>query len=284
MTALAQRLASLQKQAGIPLAAKPHPTSGADRGSQTHQAQVAQLRRLLGMRPKAMTPFLSSDRRLEGEEIAPGLRYLEHWQACTPPPDMLRLAALRHEDVASDRVLAFDTETTGLAGGTGTRAFMIGAGDWKDGRLRIRQLLITTMVAETAMLTEFARWLAPETVLLSYNGKSYDRPLLTTRYTLSRLPDPLPGLAHLDLLHPVRRFYRGVWENCRLATVERELLGVMREDDLPGSEAPAAWLHYLRGGSAEKLRRVAHHNAQDLSSLAGLLLHLESLNDAACLA
>ena len=86
------------------------------------------------------------------------------------------------------------------------------------------------------------------------------------------------------LLHPVRRFYRGVWENCRLATVERELLGVMREDDLPGSEAPAAWLHYLRGGSAEKLRRVAHHNAQDLSSLAGLLLHLESLNDAACLA
>ena len=248
------------------------------------RAQVAQLRRLLGMRPRALTPFLSSDRRLEGEEIAPGLRYLELWQACTPPPDMLRLAALRHEDVASDRVLAFDTETTGLAGGTGTRAFMIGAGDWKDGCLRIRQLLMTTMAAETAMLSEFARWLVPETVLLSYNGKSYDRPLLTTRYTLSRLPDPLRGLAHLDLLHPVRRFYRGVWENCRLATVERELLGVMREDDLPGSEAPAAWLHYLRGGSAEKLRRVAHHNAQDLSSLAGLLLHLESLNDAACLA
>ena len=64
---------------------------------------------------------------------------------------------------------------------------MIGAGDWKDGRLRIRQLLMTTMAAETAMLSEFARWLAPETVLLSYNGKSYDRPLLTTRYTLSRL-------------------------------------------------------------------------------------------------
>ena len=141
MTALAQRLASLQKQAGI--SAKLPPATGADRGTPTHQAQVAQLRRLLGMRPRALTPFLSSDRRLEGEEIAPGLRYLEHWQTCSPPPEMLRLEALRHEDVAPEQILAFDTETTGLAGGTGTRAFMIGAGDWKEGRLRIRQLLMT---------------------------------------------------------------------------------------------------------------------------------------------
>src|SRR5690606_26121450 len=127
------------------------------------------------------------------------------------------------------------------------------------------------------MLREFAAWLEPGTVLLSYNGKCYDRPLLSTRYTLARLPDPVLGREHIDLLHPVRRRYRGVWENCRLATVERHLLGVVREDDLPGSQAPAAWLSYLRGGSAERLRKVADHNARDLRSLCGLLVHFHAL-------
>ncbi len=114
-------------------------------------------------------------------------------------------------------------------------------------------------------------------MLVSYNGKCYDAPLLATRYRLARLPNPLAGLAHLDLLHPVRRHWKGQWENCRLATAERQLLGVVREDDLPGSEAPAAWLTYLRGGSAANLRRVAEHNAQDLKSLAGVLLHMAAL-------
>nr|WP_254427122.1 ribonuclease H-like domain-containing protein [Rhodanobacter sp. C01] len=183
------------------------------------------------------------------------------------------------EPVAYDRLLHFDTETTGLAGGTGTRAWMIGAADWlTDGRFRVRQLTTTTMGAETAMLRTFAQWLEPDTVLVSYNGKSYDSPLLKTRYRMARLPDPLSGLGHLDLLHPVRRHWKGVWENCRLATAERELLGVVREDDLPGSEAPAAWLSYLRGGSAVNLRRVLVHNNQDLKSLAGVLLHLARLN------
>ena len=85
-------------------------------------------------------------------------------------------------------------------------------------------------------------------------------------------------LRHLDLLHPVRRRYRNVWPNCRLATADRELLGVLREDDLPGSEAPGAWLAYLRGGGAGKLRRVGLHNAQDVRSLCGLL---EAMQDVA---
>ncbi|EIL90943.1 hypothetical protein UU5_14783 [Rhodanobacter sp. 115] len=171
-------------------------------------------------------------------------------------------------------LLHFDTETTGLAGGTGTRAFMIGAADWVDGRFRIRQLTITAMGAETAMLRTFASWLHRDTVLVSYNGKCYDAPLLATRYRLARLPNPLMELRHLDLLHPVRRRWKGAWENCRLATAERQLLGVVREDDLPGAEVPAAWLTYLRGGSAANLRRVANHNAQDLRSLAGVLLYM----------
>ena len=157
---------------------------------------------------------------------------------------------------------------------------MIGAADWlADGRLRLRQLTTTSMAAESAMLRTFAQWIEPDTVLVSYNGKCYDAPLLRTRYRLARLADPLLGLGHLDLLHPVRRHWKGRWENCRLATAERQLLGVVREDDLPGSEAPAAWLNYLRGGSAKDLRRVAEHNAQDLKSLAGVLLYMSALGD-----
>jgi len=221
----------------------------------------------------------SSDRFVPGVEIAPGLWLTEAIVDWGRPPPMIDTAFARWEKpVAYDRLLHFDTETTGLAGGTGTRAWMIGAADWlTDGRFRLRQLTTTTMGAETAMLRMFAQWLQPDTVLVSYNGKCYDSPLLKTRYRLARLPDPLSGLGHLDLLHPVRRHWKGVWENCRLATAERELLGVVREDDLPGSEAPAAWLSYLRGGSALNLRRVLTHNAQDLKSVAGILLHLASL-------
>ncbi len=224
---------------------------------------------------RGVTTLASTDRDVPGMEVSPGLRLVEitlDWRAPLASIDA-RFARV-DADVAPAHLLHFDTETTGLAGGTGTRAFMIGAADWHQGRLRIRQLTITRMAAETAMLETFARWINSETVLVSYNGKCYDAPLLATRYRLSRLSNPLAGLAHIDLLHPVRRHWKHQWENCRLATAERQLLGVVREDDLPGSEAPAAWLTYLRGGSAKNLRRVAEHNAQDLKSLAGVLLRM----------
>ena len=226
----------------------------------------------------------SSDRMVPGVEIAPGLFLTEAIMAWGRPSPLIDTAFARWEEpVAHRRLLHFDTETTGLAGGTGTRAWMIGAADWMaDGRFRVRQLTTTTMGAETAMLRTFATWLQPDTVLVSYNGKCYDAPLLKTRYRLARLPDPLTALGHLDRLHPVRRHWKSVWENCRLATAERELLGVIREDDLPGSEAPAAWLTYLRGGPSTNLRRVAAHNAQDLKSLAGVLLRLSALGADSC--
>ena len=309
MSALAKKLAGLRRQAGVGTAApiagavtgRPADTDAvADAGCSTvagaavparaptppsmrtptsREATIAQLRTLLKIRaPTVVAAPRSIDRSLPGTEISPGLRYHEDWVPWSPGEDVLPLEGIGQEPVQRGHVLAFDTETTGLAGGTGTRAFMIGAADWRDGGLRIRQLCITRLAAEEAMLDAFARWLRPETVLLSYNGKSYDRPLLSTRYRLARMSDPLPALRHVDLLHPMRRRYRNVWANCRLATAERELLGVLREDDLPGSEAPGAWLAYLRGGSASKLRRVGLHNAQDLRSLCGLL---EALQDPA---
>lgn len=302
MSALAQRLARLQQQAGLPARAVPsatprdaHAPTAADAA---HAAAPAaprahpgappalpaitplrtpsrsdprdQLRRLLQLRPGAAPRAVAMDRHVEGTELAPGLRYTESWHPVRLPAT-LALHGIGAGEVHTAHVLAFDTETTGLAGGTGTRAFMIGAADWRDGGLRVRQLTLTTLGGEAAMLREFATWLADDTVVMSYNGKSYDRPLLSTRYTLARLPDPVRGRAHIDLLHPVRRRYRGQWENCRLVTAERELLGVLRDNDLPGSEAPGAWLEYLRGGSADKLRRVATHNRDDLLSLWGIV-------------
>lgn len=290
MSALAKRLGLLRSQAGTALPSvtpTPPMPDTAPRAQwprvdseRSPEEVVAQLRKL--MRLRMPTPAARAtgpiDRALPGEEIAPGLRYLEQ-SAPWPHNDAeLSLVDIRHDTARRADLLAFDTETTGLAGGTGTRAFMIGAADFFDGRLRIRQLCITTLGAEREMLKTFSKWLKPSTVLVSYNGRSYDRPLLTTRYRLARLRDPLIELRHVDLLHPVRRRYRGVWANCKLATVERELLGVLREDDLPGSEAPAAWLAYLRGGSADKLRRVGLHNAQDLRSLFGVL---EAMRDEA---
>ncbi|MBW8807432.1 MAG: ribonuclease H-like domain-containing protein [Lysobacter sp.] len=234
---------------------------------------------------------LPAERSLPGEEIAPGLHLIQAHLPLPAPAQSLPLAFAKRPDDALDprRLLFFDTETTGLAGGTGTRAFMIGAADWYhdpqlgDG-LRIRQLMISTLSAEPAMLRAFSQWIEPDTVLSSYNGRCYDTPLLNTRYRLARIANPLSGLDHVDLLFPTRRMYRGVWENCRLATMERELLHIVREDDLPGSQAPAAWLHYLRGGSSALLRRVAAHNHQDVVTLAQLMLKLVEAYDERALA
>jgi uncharacterized protein YprB with RNaseH-like and TPR domain len=246
--------------------------------------EVGGLHRLLGMRSRggpAPARASAQDRQLPGEEIAPGLFLIESLQPQAIPTAPLSLAFAKREDqhVAARDLLFFDTETTGLAGGTGTRAFMIGAADWhvcpqRGEGLRIRQLLISTMAAEEAMLTTFTSWLQPHTVFCSYNGRSYDAPLLKTRYRLARQADPITALDHIDLLYPTRRRYRGTWENCKLSTIERQLLRVVREDDLPGSEAPAAWLRFLRGGDAVNLRRVADHNHQDVVTLALLLQRL----------
>ncbi|MFY2763494.1 ribonuclease H-like domain-containing protein [Arenimonas sp. MALMAid1274] len=248
------------------------------------------IRRLLGIRAKATAPRLAApvpvvatDRRMPGVAIADGLYYSEHHQPWPDVPERVDARFARLDLLAREHLVFFDTETTGLAGGTGTRAFMIGAADWHAGGLRLRQLTMATMAAETAMLGLFASWLSPQSVLVSYNGKCYDAPLLNTRYRLARLASPLPGLVHLDLLHPSRRRWKGRWENCRLGTLERQVLGIVREDDLPGAEAPRAWLDYLRGGCARNLRRVAEHNAQDLRSLAALCLHHARLSDGAML-
>jgi hypothetical protein len=161
-----------------------------------------------------------------------------------------------------------DTETTGLSGGSGTLAFLVGTAVVGDQAIEVTQFLLTRFAAEAALLSAFAASLPDAARLVSYNGKSYDLPLLLTRFRMQGLPCPVAGLPHTDLLHPVRRLFGNRWGDCRLLSVEKELLGFRRTDDLPGSEAPAAWFNWIRHGESDALIRVVEHNRQDIVSLA----------------
>ncbi|KAA6186968.1 hypothetical protein F2Q65_03510 [Thiohalocapsa marina] len=168
-----------------------------------------------------------------------------------------------------------DTETSGLAGGTGTWVFVCGIARLCGDALLLRQWLLTRLDAEASMLRLLAEELVQTSLLISYNGKGFDLPLLTTRFRLAAGPDtPVPALdaiAHLDLLYPVRRSFARCWPDCRLSSVEQRLLGFTRIDDMPGAEAPAAWLDWLRRGDGGRLGAVLRHNRLDLISLAALV-------------
>lgn len=276
MTDLAVRLRRLRGQAG---AGTPLPAAAAT----TAPRWPADFARLLAVRRPASarqhsTPVTPSGL---GRELAPGLwlaQTMSDWPQAPAAFDASFAKVPERIDPAD--LLFLDTETTGLAGGTGTRAFMIGVARWTGGRFALSQLTITTLAGEIAMLEQLRDWIASTAVVVTYNGKSYDAPLLATRFRLGQVANPLPGLRHIDLLHPVRRRWRAHWPNCRLATAERQLLGVVREDDLPGAQAPAAWLRFLRAGDPSDLYRVLEHNAQDLRSLAGVLGHMAALEMA----
>ena len=268
MSALASKLRALQQQAG----------SVATKIVAPRDDISQRLRSLVqGRERRRVQPLVAP----AGTEVAPGVYLVERWIDRAETSDAwMPWGELGH--VARERLVCFDTETTGLAGGVGTRAFMIGVLQWRGTSLLVRQLYLTTIAGEAAMLRIFASWLAEDSVFISYNGRSYDAPLLKGRYRLNRLGCPFADREHVDQLYPTRRAWRGVWENCRLATIERNLLGIVRDDDLPGSEAPAAWLAYLRGHSAINLGRVISHNDQDVVTLAALLDRLQQLPLEAC--
>ena len=261
MTSVADQLRRLRKDAGI---------VGAPLAASIDRTSLDALRQLMRSREGRRFASLPAP---AGDEIAPGVRYVEHSFAYPAEP-IVDVASIDHVPLDRRRLLCFDTETTGLAGGVGTRAFMIGVASWNADRLLVRQLYLTTIAGEAAMLRLFTDWLHPDTILVSYNGKSYDAPLLKGRLRLNRITHRLADLPHIDWLHPTRRAYRGVFENCKLATIEREVLKIVRDDDLPGAQAPAAWLAYLRGQSSRNLARVLDHNRQDVITLMRLGDHL----------
>lgn len=163
-----------------------------------------------------------------------------------------------------------DTETTGLAGGTGTYAFLIGIGSIDSAGFRLRQFFMRDYGEEASQLARVAEYLSQFDVLITYNGKTYDQPLLETRFRMARARHPFSRMAHLDLLHGSRRLWKLRLESCRLVDLEHRILGVERQGDLPGELIPYCYFDYLRTHQAFQLVPIFHHNAIDILSLACL--------------
>lgn len=163
-----------------------------------------------------------------------------------------------------------DTETTGLAGGSGTYAFLIGIGSVTPEGFRVRQFFMRDYGEEPSQLAAVAEYLASFEVLVTYNGKTFDVPLLETRYRMCRMRPPFTRLQHLDLLHGARRLWKLRLESCRLMDLENQVLGVERQGDLPGEMIPFVYFEFLRTQQAFRLVPIFHHNAVDILSTACL--------------
>jgi uncharacterized protein YprB with RNaseH-like and TPR domain len=187
--------------------------------------------------------------------------------------DLLALLALDPGLARCDpkRALYLDTETTGLSGGAGTVAFLVGLAWWDGGTLVLEQLLVRALGEEAPMLARLRERIEAASILVTFNGKSFDMPLLRTRYVMAR--QPLPGEPpHLDLLHVARRVHgKRVKQGCRLVALEREVLGFERHDDVESGDVAACYLHFLRTGHARVLLGVIEHNAWDVTAMAALV-------------
>ena len=274
---LSQRLTLLRRQSGVPQ------TTPAPPALHPPDSVEERLQRLRGAsvegtshpgRDQSIAEFL------QGERVAEGLIVIDrriplshqHGQGSLTP-----ITTLHHprppvgQALPAEQLVFLDTETTGLAGGTGTVAFLLGVGRIDGNELRLRQFFLTGFRGEAALLQEAAAWTAGRPYLVTFNGKSFDVPLLTTRYRLARLPGPFAALHHVDLFHPTRRAFSSQWPDCRLQTVEKRLLGFQRVHDLPAHLVPETWFAFVRRGTTHRLPALLAHNRWDLVSLVALL-------------
>ena len=172
------------------------------------------------------------------------------------------------------RLLFLDTETTGLSGGAGTLAFEIGVGYLTPQGMVIRQYVMRDYGEEGAMLAEIASLFGRSDAVVTFNGKSFDLPLLESRMIMQRIRLKVTDWPHLDLLHACRRVYKLRLGRCNLTALEAAVLGNEREDDLPGALVPQRYFDYLKTGEFALLEDVLRHNLQDVQSLAELTGHL----------
>jgi hypothetical protein len=175
--------------------------------------------------------------------------------------------------------LAFlDTETSGLAGGTGTYAFLVGVGRYEGDGFRLAQFFMRDPAEEPAMLLALEEFLAPCQALVTFNGKSFDAPLLNTRYALQGWRSPLRDLEHVDLLHLARRLWRDRMPSRTLGNLEVQILKTIRTaEEVPGWMIPEMYFDYLRTGDARPMKNVLYHNQIDVVSMAALLRHTAML-------
>lgn len=195
------------------------------------------------------------------------------------PLDWFDPAAAAGSDWSSKPVF-FDTETTGLSGGAGTLAFLTGCGWFEPEGFRVRQWLLLSQAGEPAMLAALGRVVDDTSLLVSYNGKSFDVPLMNMRWAFHRQQNPFDDVPHFDMLPTARRIWRqreGAFDDaessCSLSTLERDVLGFHRDGDVPGFEIPSRYFHFLRTGDASALTGVLEHHRHDIVSLAVLMSH-----------
>lgn len=226
---------------------------------------------------------------LREESSSGGPCWVREWREASPEipealPDLTGLLS-RHGDCRPGRgqVLLVDTETTGLAGGTGTLAFLVGVAWWEGGELVVRQLFLPGPGREAGLLAALADWAVGFAVVVTYNGASFDLPLLRTRALMNRRADPLAHLLSWDLLPAARRLWGRSLADCRQQTVESVVCGIVRgEGDIEGARIPEVWRAWLSGGDTEELLCVLRHNRRDLVGMACILERL--CNESAALA
>ncbi len=271
------RIAALRPARRNEAAALPHVSEDAGGGDR--------LAELLGSR---------INRNHYGEHLS-----LRQWYAtpeiCAPDARSLALL-LPHSADAADSVkmasdprqwLFLDTETTGLSGGTGTYAFMVGLAWWDSGGLQVEQFFMRDLDEEHSVLLELSERMNERPVLVTFNGKSFDWPLLETRYRMTRAVPAFSPALHLDLLHPARQLWRLRLGSVRLKDLERQVLSGdgrgldwSRLEDINSSLIPQMYFDYLRGGPAEPLAGVFRHNQMDLRGLAALAGKILALLDS----
>jgi len=193
-------------------------------------------------------------------------------------PDGLRVLDPHLAGTPESRALFIDLETTGISGGAGTVAFLVGVGYFDLGAFQVRQFLLTSYAAERALLAAVSKLFDDAGLIVSYNGKTFDVPVMETRWVFHRMAMSLEGVPHFDMLHPARRLWRsrGTADaafdegGCRLTTLERALFEVRRVGDVPGFEIPGRFFKFLRTGDPRPLEPVLEHNRLDLVSLAAV--------------
>ena len=229
-------------------------------------------------------------RRVENEKGAfyqVDHRYpLDHWHGQMSlsrlkavPPSAFSILARGDDELDLSRAVFLDTETTGLTGGSGTCAFLVGLGFIEDDSFVVRQLFMRDYPEEEAMLHELASLLARFESLVTYNGKTFDIPLLETRLVLSRLSFPLSEFPHFDLLHPARSLWKARLDRCRLTDLEYMLLDLERDEDVPGELIPSLYFDYVRTRDASRVFLVFTHNRYDIVSLAALTVLASEMLD-----
>lgn len=277
MNKLANRLTQLRKQVGRSAIVA---ESSAEGNLQNRLKNASP-----GLRSSPATRKINDNdlaKELDAIVLSEGLIYLRTEHRLNQIHDLYNAESLAHSfqfwpdkfDKNCESLLFIDTETTGLSGGVGTLVFLLGVAEIKDNLVINHQLLLNGMSGEAAMLNWFNKKLATKQTLVSYNGKSFDIPLLANRFRLQKIASPLLTLNHIDLLHWIRRLHKNNWPDCRLPTAEQYCLNFYRKDDVSGAEAPEIWSQLIRYGNTKQLKPIVQHHLWDILSLVGILDYL----------